>query len=719
MSDPYFLAQNEISSQLTHIEETFRDFDRLHPTVKKMTPELEFLSQRLLDLIEGAAADLKMLSEVVDRSKSVKFGLSEEEIHSRENFCSSVRKKLSTIKNDVVTTSDSLRHAQQKAELLKHPSSNPSGRFKRLEAALKESEEREVDAQIRDHDAAMELQDERISRLQPGVSRVKKMANQLGEEFKEDDKMLTEIIGEVGDTEQKLQTETENIRKLELMMRNKKQKSRNMSDEKLEDICKRVKNLCVNTVLWTKRVEVLLELERAVLGDSVHAPSFSTIVSRYLDTVIDQLMTDRRSAVLKRACHTLEILSVRAGTQLSKFATSIMPQLIKLQSLSGLVFTQMAQSCIEAMIVYCSPSSALSYFSGIVQKQGSIATDSQTACVYYTSLFIDTHGVDGLDSSLRKKKSVSDIIIKTVVAAIKGKAPKTRAEGRRCLFLLNREDSTLAQQALSHLTGSHQKYARLALSGEIGDGITVGERGFMSEAIKRKHSDIDCISPPSTVTPGSTMSSTHSIHSSPSQPNIRRASDYSDVSSKRMHSSRSPKSSFNPNRRPISSSSIASASMSSLTHPTPSVGSRQSTFSSFSASARRAYPSSMSHYQHVFDSDEPMSVDDALTRERRRRGEREEFDRMQREKRRQEEEEEQQRREKEEYEKEEIRRIKEERKREWAEARRQEDIRQREEEERQRLAEAERQREDAEARAEEERQRKEAEKRKVEETRRR
>eukprot|EP00764_Aduncisulcus_paluster_P012002 gnl/Carplike_NY0171/4953_a6753_289.p1 GENE.gnl/Carplike_NY0171/4953_a6753_289~~gnl/Carplike_NY0171/4953_a6753_289.p1 ORF type:complete len:234 (+),score=43.75 gnl/Carplike_NY0171/4953_a6753_289:75-704(+) len=189
-----------------------------------MTPELEFLSQRLLDLIEGAAADLKMLSEVVDRSKSVKFGLSEEEIHSRENFCSSVRKKLSTIKNDVVTTSDSLRHAQQKAELLKHPSSNPSGRFKRLEAALKESEEREVDAQIRDHDAAMELQDERISRLQPGVSRVKKMANQLGEEFKEDDKMLTEIIGEVGDTEQKLQTETENIRKLELMMRNKKQK---------------------------------------------------------------------------------------------------------------------------------------------------------------------------------------------------------------------------------------------------------------------------------------------------------------------------------------------------------------------------------------------------------------------------------------------------------------------------------------------------------------
>ncbi|MFS7930334.1 putative armadillo-like helical, CLASP domain, TOG domain-containing protein [Helianthus anomalus] len=103
---------------------------------------------------------------------------------------------------------------------------------------------------------------------------------------------------------------------------------------------------------WSLRIGALQRIEGLVLGGATDYPSFRGLLKQLVGPLTTQL-ADRRSSIVKQACHLLNFLSKELLGDFESFAEIFIPALFKLVVITVLVIAESSDNCIKTMLRNC------------------------------------------------------------------------------------------------------------------------------------------------------------------------------------------------------------------------------------------------------------------------------------------------------------------------------------------------------------------------------
>ncbi|XP_073317395.1 CLIP-associated protein-like isoform X2 [Primulina huaijiensis] len=109
---------------------------------------------------------------------------------------------------------------------------------------------------------------------------------------------------------------------------------------------------------WSMRVAAMQRVEGLVIGGAVDYPCFHGLLKQLVGPLSTQL-SDRRSSIVKQACHLLNFLSKDLLGHFEGCAEVFIPVLFKLVVITVLVIAESADNCIKTMLRNCKVSRVL------------------------------------------------------------------------------------------------------------------------------------------------------------------------------------------------------------------------------------------------------------------------------------------------------------------------------------------------------------------------
>ncbi|XP_058094985.1 CLIP-associated protein-like [Magnolia sinica] len=103
---------------------------------------------------------------------------------------------------------------------------------------------------------------------------------------------------------------------------------------------------------WSVRIAAMQRVEGLVFGGAADYPSFPTLLKQLVAPLCTQL-SDRRSSIVKQACHLLCLLSKELLGDFEACAEMFIPVLFKLVVITVLVIAESADNCIKTMLRNC------------------------------------------------------------------------------------------------------------------------------------------------------------------------------------------------------------------------------------------------------------------------------------------------------------------------------------------------------------------------------
>ncbi|MED6132989.1 hypothetical protein PIB30_024066 [Stylosanthes scabra] len=103
---------------------------------------------------------------------------------------------------------------------------------------------------------------------------------------------------------------------------------------------------------WSIRIAAMQRVEGLVLGGAADYPSFRGLLKQLVGPLSTQL-SDRRSSIVKQACHLLCFLSKELLGDFEACAEMFIPVLFKLVVITVLVIAESADNCIKTMLRNC------------------------------------------------------------------------------------------------------------------------------------------------------------------------------------------------------------------------------------------------------------------------------------------------------------------------------------------------------------------------------
>ncbi|KAI3801118.1 hypothetical protein L1987_29221 [Smallanthus sonchifolius] len=103
---------------------------------------------------------------------------------------------------------------------------------------------------------------------------------------------------------------------------------------------------------WSLRIGAMQRVEGLILGGATDYPSFRGLLKQLVGPLNTQL-ADRRSSIVKQACHLLNFLSKELLGDFESFAEIFIPALFKLVVITVLVIAESADNCIKTMLRNC------------------------------------------------------------------------------------------------------------------------------------------------------------------------------------------------------------------------------------------------------------------------------------------------------------------------------------------------------------------------------
>ncbi|MED6109987.1 hypothetical protein PIB30_038701 [Stylosanthes scabra] len=103
---------------------------------------------------------------------------------------------------------------------------------------------------------------------------------------------------------------------------------------------------------WSIRIAAMQRVEGLVLGGAADYPSFRGLLKQLVGPLSTQL-SDRRSSIVKQACHLLCFLSKELLGEFEACAEMFIPVLFKLVVITVLVIAESADNCIKTMLRNC------------------------------------------------------------------------------------------------------------------------------------------------------------------------------------------------------------------------------------------------------------------------------------------------------------------------------------------------------------------------------
>ncbi|XP_051120356.1 CLIP-associated protein-like isoform X2 [Andrographis paniculata] len=109
---------------------------------------------------------------------------------------------------------------------------------------------------------------------------------------------------------------------------------------------------------WSIRIAAMQRVEGLVVGGAADYPSFRGLLKQLVGPLSTQL-SDRRSSIVKQACHLLCFLSKELLGDFEPCAEMFIPVLFKLVVITVLVIAESADNCIKTMLRNCKVSRSL------------------------------------------------------------------------------------------------------------------------------------------------------------------------------------------------------------------------------------------------------------------------------------------------------------------------------------------------------------------------
>ncbi|KAG2567311.1 hypothetical protein PVAP13_7NG344800 [Panicum virgatum] len=103
---------------------------------------------------------------------------------------------------------------------------------------------------------------------------------------------------------------------------------------------------------WSLRIAAIQRIEALVYGGAIDYPSFLMLLKQLIPPLSTQL-SDRRSSIVKQACHLLNILSKELLGDFEPCAELFIPMLFKLVVITVLVIAESADTCIKTILRNC------------------------------------------------------------------------------------------------------------------------------------------------------------------------------------------------------------------------------------------------------------------------------------------------------------------------------------------------------------------------------
>ncbi|KAK1290925.1 CLIP-associated protein [Acorus calamus] len=103
---------------------------------------------------------------------------------------------------------------------------------------------------------------------------------------------------------------------------------------------------------WSVRIAAMQRVEGLVFGGAADYPSFPSLLKQLINPLSTQL-SDRRSSIVKQACHLLCLLSKELLGDFEACAEMFIPVLFKLVVITVLVIAESADNCIKTMLRNC------------------------------------------------------------------------------------------------------------------------------------------------------------------------------------------------------------------------------------------------------------------------------------------------------------------------------------------------------------------------------
>ncbi|KAJ3706355.1 hypothetical protein LUZ61_010060 [Rhynchospora tenuis] len=217
---------------------------------------------------------------------------------------------------------------------------------------------------------------------------------------------------------------------------------------------------------WSLRIAALQRVEALVYGGAMDYPSFVVLLKQLVQPLCTQL-SDRRSSIVKQACHLLNMLSKELLGDFEACAEIFIPVLFKLVVITVLVIAESADNCIKTILRNCKVSRVLPKIADTAKNDRSAILRAR--CCEYALLILE-YWADAPE--IQRSADIYEDLIKCCVADAMSEVrsiartcyrmfSKTWPERSRRLFMSF--DPSIQRLINDEDGGMHKRYASPAL----------------------------------------------------------------------------------------------------------------------------------------------------------------------------------------------------------------------------------------------------------------
>ncbi|KAF7002506.1 hypothetical protein CFC21_017992 [Triticum aestivum] len=220
---------------------------------------------------------------------------------------------------------------------------------------------------------------------------------------------------------------------------------------------------------WSVRIAAMQRIEALVYGGAIDYPSFLTLLKQLIPPLSTQL-ADRRSTIVKQACHLLNVLSKELLGDFEPCAEQFIPMLFKLVVITVLVIAESSDTCIKTILRNCKVARILPRVADTAKNDRSAILRAR--CCEYALLILE-YWADAPE--IQRSADLYEDLIKCCVADAMSEVrstartcyrmfTKTWPERSRRLFM---QFDPAIQRTINDEDGVHKRYASPSLREKV------------------------------------------------------------------------------------------------------------------------------------------------------------------------------------------------------------------------------------------------------------
>ncbi|XP_012484187.1 CLIP-associated protein isoform X3 [Gossypium raimondii] len=188
---------------------------------------------------------------------------------------------------------------------------------------------------------------------------------------------------------------------------------------------------------WSVRIAAMQQVEAFVIGGATSYPCFHALLKQLVAPLCTQL-SDRRSSIVKQACHLLCFLSKELLGDFEACSEMFIPVLFKLVVITVLIIAESADTCVKTMLRNCKVSRVLPQIVNHAKHDRNAVLRAR--CCEYSLLMLE-YWADAPE--IQKSADLYEDLIKCCIADAMS---EVRSNARRCYRLFKKTWPERSQQ---------------------------------------------------------------------------------------------------------------------------------------------------------------------------------------------------------------------------------------------------------------------------------